>query len=87
MAKLLVKVRGDGQAFAAATTNAFGAAAVTVEPILHVPAAGGAALGVAGPAEATWLSVSTAGHPNPWNEAYRLLAPGEPFAVAGAGEI
>ena len=44
--RLLVKVRGDGQAFAATARTAFGAAGIEVEPILSVPAP--AAVSVAG---------------------------------------
>jgi hypothetical protein len=57
--RLLVKVRGDGAAFAAAARTAFGAAAVEIEPILSVPAsAGGPALGPA--SGSTWLRVAVA---------------------------
>ncbi len=51
---LLIKVRGDGAGFAAAT-NSLGVGAIEAEPILTVPAAPGAGLGTAADRGATWL--------------------------------
>src|SRR6185295_3683983 len=87
--RLLVKVRGDGQAFAATARTAFGAAGIEVEPILSVPAPAGPPGAAAGPAQgSTWLRVGTAmAEENPWDAAHRLVAPGSAFAAAGAAEI
>jgi hypothetical protein len=87
---LLVKVRGDGKAFATAAAAAFGAASVNVRPILRVPAQPPEpAMGLAPTHAATWLSVSggMSDADHPWDAAHRLLAPGQPFAAAGAGNI
>jgi hypothetical protein len=87
--RLLVKVRGDGKAFAAAARTAFGAAGIEVEPILSVPASAAAPGAAAGPAQgSTWLRVGTAmAEENPWDAAHRLVAPGSAFAAAGAAGI
>ena len=87
--RLLVKVRGDGQAFAATARTAFGAAGIEVEPILSVPAPAAGPGAAAGPAQgSTWLRVGTAMvEENPWDAAHRLVAPGSAFAAAGAAGI
>ena len=87
--RLLVKVRGDGKAFAAAARTAFGAAGIEVEPILSVPAPAAAPGAAAGPAQgSTWLRLGTAMEDeNPWDAAHRLVAPGSAFAAAGAAGV
>ena len=35
---ILVKVKGDGGAFASAAAKSFGAGGLEIEPILHIPA-------------------------------------------------
>jgi len=87
---LLVKVRGDGKAFATAAAAAFGAAPVEIKPILRVPPQPEEpAMGITATQAATWLSVAGAmtDADHPWDAAHRLLAPGQPFAAAGAGNI
>jgi hypothetical protein len=87
--RLLVKVRGDGQAFAAAARTAFGAAAVEIEPILSVPAGVAGADPALGPASgSTWLRVAAAmAEENPWEAAHRLVAPGLGIAATGSAGI
>src|SRR5579864_8863232 len=87
---LLVKVRGDGKAFATAARAAFGAAPVKIEPILRVPPQpGDPAIGLAASQMATWLSVggSVTEADHPWDAAHQLLASGTPFAAAVTGNI
>lgn len=84
--RVLVRVRGDGRAFAASAVNRFGAAATTVEPILSLPAAA-PGFGLAGADPLTWLRVSTPAitSDNPWDQAHAMLSPGAGFAAAGQG--
>ena len=87
---LLVKVRGNGKAFAGAAARSFGAAAVEIEPILQVPAQpAGRARGVAAARSATWLRMRTMAPDaaNAWDLAHELLAPGGPFAAADGHNI
>ena len=52
--RLLVKVRGNGKAFAKTAAAAFGASAVEIEPILEMPSRkADEALGLAAAAKAT----------------------------------
>ncbi len=83
--RLLVKVRGNGSAFAKAATAAFGATDVEVEPILEVPAQpADAAFGLAAAPKATWLRVGLAAAAgNPWDHAHDMLDPGSGFALGG----
>jgi Subtilase family len=84
---LLVKVRGNGSAFARATATAFGATSVKVQPILRVPAApADSTMGFAATPATTWLSVEGAATQadHPWDAAHRLLAQGQDFAAAGS---
>ncbi|ACB96425.1 S8/S53 family peptidase [Beijerinckia indica] len=80
---MLVKVRGDGRAFAMATQQAFGAGGVEVKPILTIPA-GVTGMGLAPSSGATWLHVSalSQGEENPWDAAHQLMVPGSSFAAA-----
>ena len=84
---LLIKVRGNGDAFAKAAAHSFGAAAVEVEPILRVPAPPSAPAmeGMAASEAATWLRMKLKAPPpgTIWDQAHGLLAPGEPFALEG----
>src|SRR5262245_39908558 len=87
---LLVKVRGDGEAFAAAATRSFGTAAIEVEPILTVPPPPRAAgAGVAAAQPSTWLRIGLKGATgaNPWDDAHALMTPGSPFAVVGESGV
>jgi hypothetical protein len=83
---LLVKVRGDGKAFATAAAAAFGAASVEIKPILRMPPQPAEpAMGIAAIQSATWLSVAggMTDTDHPWDAAHRLLGPGQAFAAAG----
>ena len=87
---VLVKVRGDGKAFATAAATALGPSAVTVEPILRVPPQlGDRARGFAAKPAATWLSVKAKEEDaeNPWDQAHRLADPGSAFAAAGGQAV
>src|SRR5262245_31821341 len=87
---LLVKVRGDSKTFVTAATKSFGAASITIEPILRIPAQKAAtAQGFAARPPATWLHVQvTNGNTgNAWDQAHALLAPGQPFFAAGTQNI
>ena len=87
---LLVKVQGDGKAFAAAATKSFGAASIAIEPILRIPAQkAAAAQDFAARRPATWLRVqiAKANTGNAWDDAHALLAQGQPFSSAGAQGI
>lgn len=86
MAGVLVKIRGNGQAFRVAAERSFGARAVSIEPILDVPPrAGDARLGLAPSGRSTWMRVDlgSAQAATPWEQAHALLTPGQPFAAAG----
>lgn len=87
--RLLVKVRGNGDAFTAAARLAFGATAVDIEPILRVPAssaAGAAALGA--DSGSTWLRVNRpADAENSWDAAHRFVAPGQGMAAAALSGV
>ena len=87
--RLLVKVRGNGKAFAKAAASAFGASAVEVEPILEVPARkADSTFGLAAASKATWLRVGIeAADESPWDHAHGMLGPGGGFALGGAGGI
>lgn len=81
---LLIKVRGNRDAFAKAASHSFGAAAVEIEPVLRVPAPPSAPAmeGMAASEAATWLRMKLKAPPpgTIWDQAHGLLAPGEPFA-------
>src|SRR5262245_20065776 len=82
---LLVKVRGDGNAFATAMAAAFGATSVKIEPILRVPPQpGDSTMGLAASPAMTWMSLgrSAASTDHPWDAAHALLGTGTPFAAA-----
>jgi hypothetical protein len=85
---LLVKVKGDGAAFAA-NAKSLRAGRLDVEPILRVPAAGGGGNALAPDRGATWLKVKprNADGDNPWDEAHRLMPNASAFAAAGGPEI
>ena len=87
--RLLVKVRGNGKAFAKTAAAAFGASAVEIEPILEMPARkADAALGLAAAPKATWLRVGLdAAEDNPWDHAHGMLGPGAGFALGGGDGI
>jgi hypothetical protein len=85
---LLVKVKGDGHAFAA-NARSLRAGKLDVEPILRVPAAEGGGNALAPDRGATWLKVKPRGEDsdNPWDEAHRLMPNASAFAAAGGPEI
>ncbi len=77
MAKLLVKVRGNGKRLGASAGRAMGAAGVDITPIMTVPAdrstSAGAGLAAAEPS--TWLRISgVATSENAWDAAHELLS-------------
>lgn len=87
---LLVKVRGDGKAFAGVAAKSFGARAGDIEPILRIPAKpGGKAQGVAAGSGATWMRMQPGGGGagSAWDLAHDMLAEGSPFAAAGGATI
>jgi hypothetical protein len=85
---LLVKVRGDGAAFAA-NARSLRAGRLDVEPILRVPAQEGGGNALAPDRGATWLKVKprSGDGDNPWDEAHRLMPNADAFAAAGGPEI
>ncbi len=85
---LLVKVRGDGAAFAA-NVKSLRAGRLDVEPILRVPAQDGGGNALAPDRGATWLKVKprSANSDNPWDEAHGLMPNASAFAAAGGPEI
>ncbi|MCX5516730.1 peptidase S8 [Kaistia algarum] len=86
--RLLVKVRGDGKNFLAATGKAFGAAGVDVRTILTMPPSA-KGKGLAPSAGSAWLQLLApgAGGGNPWDDAHQLLLPGQGFAAAAAADV
>ena len=87
---LLVKIRGDGKAFASAAAKAFGPRAARIKPILHVPAKPAEpGLGLSASQPSTWLSVGSDGtdQAHPWDVAHQLLSPGGAFAAASAADV
>ena len=74
---LLVKVRGDGAGFAAATRS-MRLGAADIEPILTVPPAAGPGLGAGADRGATWLKLGAkaARSENPWDNAHDLIGRG-----------
>lgn len=84
---VLVKVRGKGQALAAART-AFGLGAGAVEPILSVPAARGAGIGADAADDATWLRIDAGDAEHPWDRVHALAqSAASAFAANGRGRI
>ena len=89
--RLLLKVRGDGQAFALRARNAFGAAPAQIEPILSVPSK----TGVGGPAlatapKATWLRLDIPQmDDNPWDTAHAIAGRGAAlgFGMDGSRDV
>ena len=84
---ILVKVRGDGTAFAGAAAKSFGVSASNVETILTLPPDPNAALGLA-QTGATWLRI---GGPDDadeaWSRAHAMVAARGKLGVAGADDI
>ena len=84
---LLVKVKGDGAAFAQNAKH-LRAGALEVEPILRLP--GGSDAGALAPDRgATWLKVRQRRprSDNAWDEAHRLVPRAAAFAAAGGPDI
>jgi hypothetical protein len=90
VAGLLVKVRGDGKAFAQSMAGAFSVRSIEIEPILRLPPQDAApSLGLAATQPMTWLRVANrdAGTVNGWDAAHALLGPDGPFAATGASGV
>ena len=87
--RILVKVRGNGQAFTAAAGQSFGAAEADVQPILSVPPQPAAPGAAAAPAiGSTWLRVDVpTASANPWDDAHGVAAPGQGFAAAALDDV
>ena len=84
---LLVKVRGDGKAFAKAAANSLGVSGSDIETVLRVPPDSSFGIGLI-QTGATWLRVDTAGDvQNAWNRAHALIATRGSLGIAGAEEI
>jgi hypothetical protein len=85
---LLIKVRGDGAAFAA-RQSALKAGPLEFEPVLRVPGGEGAGPALTPDAGATWLKVrrKTPVSDNPWDEAHALTPNASAFAAAGGPQI
>ncbi|ABS66317.1 peptidase S8 and S53 subtilisin kexin sedolisin [Xanthobacter versatilis] len=88
MARLLVKVRGDGRAFA----QGFRASGLEVQPILTIPAsAAGSALAeqdLARQDQSTWLKlVDRASSDNLWDDAHAMLNGASSFAAVSPAQI
>jgi hypothetical protein len=85
---ILVKVKGDGGAFASAAAKSFGAGGLEIEPILHIPAKANGRKGFAADGGRTWLRVQQRGGTGTaWDLAHELLAPNQPFAAAAQSGI
>ena len=85
---VLVKVKGDGGAFASAAAKSFGAGGLEIEPILHIPAKANGRKGFAADGGRTWLRVQQRGGTGTaWDLAHDLLAPNQPFAAAAQSGI
>ena len=84
---LLVKVKGDGAAFASHVRH-LRAGVLDVEPILRVPG-GSDAAALAPDRGATWLKVRQRRprSDNPWDEAHGLVQRAAAFAAAGGPDI
>jgi hypothetical protein len=92
VAGFLVKVSGNGEAFAAQMQGMAGGTAI--EPLLTVPPRPGMGQGLAAAAPSTWLRVDPAALPlqagapqNPWDIAHAMLTPGQAFALGGGQAI
>lgn len=82
---LLVKVRGNGKAFASVASKAFGTSTSKVEPILSVPAQA-KGHGIAAQAASTWLRIPAASDSDhPWDQAHALLESSAGFAATRTG--
>ena len=84
---ILVKVRGDGKAFAGQAAKSFGVSTSEVETILTLPPDPSAGFGIA-QTGATWLRI---GRPDDadeaWSRAHAMVAARGRLGVAGADEI
>ena len=82
--RLLVKVRGDANAFQVAARRALGAGEIEVESILRVPPEGARDGQALGPnAGSTWLRVGIEPkEQNPWDAAHELADPARRFALS-----
>jgi len=85
---LLVKVRGDGDQFAA-NARALRAGSLEVEQILRVPGGEADGRSLAPDRGAAWLRVRrrSGDTDNPWDEAHGLVPRADAFAAAGGPEI
>jgi hypothetical protein len=87
--RVLVRVRGDGQAFALQKKEAFRAAGLHMEPILTVPTKSGPGFAIAQAVRATWLRVDAADTANPWDAAHAVARQtgGVAFGADGSSEV
>jgi Subtilase family len=85
---LLVKVRGDGQGFAA-KAKSLRIGKVDIEPIMTIPPTHGEQPGIAPDSGATWLRIDNqrARSENPWDAAHEVIANARQFAAAGGPEM
>lgn len=84
---ILVKVRGDGRAFAGAAARSLGVSPSDVETIMTVPPVEGAGFGLAATG-ATWLRVAREDDAEEaWDRAHAMIAARGRLGMAGAEEI
>ena len=79
---VLIKARGSERAFVRATTAALGAADVSVEPILQVPAQPGRQ-GLTAGKPTTWYRIGQSDAQNPWDAIHTLFDRGMRMAAGG----
>ena len=86
--RLLIKVRGDGAAFAA-SAQGLGVDQASLRPILTVPAGPARGSAFSGAEEATWFAVDRrgSGSPNPWDDAHTILRRRDAFSAAGGPAV
>lgn len=80
--KLLLKIRGDGNAFQA-NASRFGLDSSALQRILDVPAQAGNGFGALAMPASTWFSVGLGSGGHGWDEAHGMLDPRGPFSAAG----
>jgi hypothetical protein len=87
--RLLIKVRGTGDASLTGSALSLGVDTDAVRPILTVPAGSSTRSAVAGAQPATWFAVERKNprFANPWDEAHAMLKRGGAFAAAGGTEL
>lgn len=83
---ILVKVRGNAEAFGAAAATAFGASGTTVEPILSVPS-DASRPGVADSPPMTWFRIGPSSSDNPWDRAHAMVSTRSALGAAAGEQI